>query len=396
MGILYTYRVKAFTGSHESGYSNEASHETFFPAPVNLKISASTEYSVTFVWQDQCNFEQGYVVKYIRQDGMDTTTVLIPANSTSYTLDDISKEYIYYFKVYAYTPFNESASLTAYSGYRKEFVPEAQLTGLSKMIRGLDFSANSALLAAGDENGQVKVWDTGTWSQRQSLSADTAAVPDMVTALNFAGTNPWLAMGGLGGTVRVVNSTFWSEVAYLFLNAYTLYDVKFSPNDQCLAAAQYKFIYVWSTDGWSLSKNLTGHNDAIYSIAFSKNGAWLASAGRDQDIRIWSTQTWTTIQTLTGHNHTVRTWCAFLRTRNGWLRPVKTRPLKSGQHRTGLTSMTSRGINTRCLPLIFQGTGNGWPAAMMDRTGCVSGLLKAGNKSTRLMPQDRERLPRCA
>ena len=305
LGILYTYRVKAFTGSHESAYSNEASRETFFPAPVNLQISASTEYSVTFVWQDQCNFEQGYVVKYIRQDGLDTTTVLLEASSTTYTLDDISKEYVYYFKVYAYTPFNESASLAAYTGYRKEFVPEAQLTGLNSMIRSLDFSTNSALLAAGDDNGQVRVWDTGTWSQRQSLSADTAAVPDMVTALNFAGANPWLAMGDLGGTVRVVNSTSWSEVAYLFLNAYSLYDVKFSPNDQYLAAAQYKFIYVWATDGWSLSKNLTGHNDAIHSVAFSKNGTWLASAGKDQGVRIWSTQSWSTIQTLSGHTGAV-------------------------------------------------------------------------------------------
>jgi len=50
---------------------------------------------------------------------------------------------------------------------------------------------------------------------------------------------------------------------------------------------------------------LSGHSDAVNSVAFSPDGQMLASASDDKTIKLWSVETGKTLRTLSGHSHWV-------------------------------------------------------------------------------------------
>src|SRR5438309_2151745 len=50
---------------------------------------------------------------------------------------------------------------------------------------------------------------------------------------------------------------------------------------------------------------LRGHGDGIFCVAFSPDGARLASAGRDQTVRVWDTATGQQVLLCKGHSHQV-------------------------------------------------------------------------------------------
>ncbi|NQT17289.1 MAG: protein kinase, partial [Planctomycetes bacterium] len=54
-----------------------------------------------------------------------------------------------------------------------------------------------------------------------------------------------------------------------------------------------------------LRRTLTGHGDHVESIAFSPDGAFLASGGRDRTVRLWDPETGDLLRTLEGHTDPV-------------------------------------------------------------------------------------------
>ena len=54
-------------------------------------------------------------------------------------------------------------------------------------------------------------------------------------------------------------------------------------------------------------KSIKGHSDALYNVAFSPDGALIASGSFDQTIKLWSTKNGELINTL-GHSSSVWFW----------------------------------------------------------------------------------------
>ncbi|HXL90647.1 MAG TPA: CHAT domain-containing protein [Streptosporangiaceae bacterium] len=55
-----------------------------------------------------------------------------------------------------------------------------------------------------------------------------------------------------------------------------------------------------------LVRTMAGHTDPVWSVAFSPDGALLASASGDRTVRLWNPATGTSLRTLTGHADAVR------------------------------------------------------------------------------------------
>ena len=66
------------------------------------------------------------------------------------------------------------------------------------------------------------------------------------------------------------------------------------------------------------TKNIAAHNWAIYDMAFSENGKYLATASRDKTIKIWDANQLKVLQRIegfkdSGHTHSVNAilWLAY-------------------------------------------------------------------------------------
>ncbi|MEB3210544.1 MAG: TIR domain-containing protein [Leptolyngbyaceae bacterium] len=67
-----------------------------------------------------------------------------------------------------------------------------------------------------------------------------------------------------------------------------VFSVAYSPDGQFIASAgNDKTIRIWDKDGESLYPHLEGHQDAVVSLAFSPEGQLLASASHDGRVKLW-------------------------------------------------------------------------------------------------------------
>jgi WD40 repeat protein/tRNA A-37 threonylcarbamoyl transferase component Bud32 len=117
----------------------------------------------------------------------------------------------------------------------------------------------------------------------------------------FHPTADLLACSGGRATVNVYNPRTKQAVVELGTTADAVWDVAFSPDGKWLAAAgdSDKTVHVWEVATWTKVVTLTGAADAFRSLAFSPDGRTLAGGSVDGAVYLWDTATWQRQATLT-------------------------------------------------------------------------------------------------
>jgi uncharacterized protein YukE len=90
----------------------------------------------------------------------------------------------------------------------------------------------------------------------------------------------------------------WSLVRTLSGHDNSVYSVAYSPDGRRIASADYYTIKIWDAETGALIRILSGHGRNINSVAYSPDGRRIVSGSADYTIKIWDAETGALIRTL--------------------------------------------------------------------------------------------------
>jgi len=187
-------------------------------------------------------------------------------------------------------------------------------SSVNPAIGGVAFSPNGKTLVTADGDRTVDLWDLGSGrllSSTQPPDSDSTANPTdaaispngNLLAVPYVNGQVWLWNAATGQVVRVINADYQAGNVSVG-GGYNVWAVAFSPDGRLLATADGD----WNTRVWNVA---TGHllftlkasqpsDDGVGGVAFSPDGKTLATADGSGAVQLWNVATRRPIGTF-GH-----------------------------------------------------------------------------------------------
>ena len=192
------------------------------------------------------------------------------------------------------------------AGWQDTIGDKAQvLPGGDTKLTGVAISPDGKIIAAGTEDGAVRVWDSG------DNFADSRAVGSKhdgrVTSLAMS-SDGLIAAAGVDGNV-----TIWSSVAQQsmppIMGDGEIFALAFDASGHRLAVGRADgTIQLFDIVGpvvLEATSRRDAHLGGVMSLAFSPDGKLLASGGADNRVRLWNPESIEPIKDMNGHTATV-------------------------------------------------------------------------------------------
>jgi WD40 repeat protein len=159
------------------------------------------------------------------------------------------------------------------------------LQGHQEPLSSLIFSPLSdSLLISAAADGTMRFWDVEQASELRLLQAGE---PNFPLVVNSSLNGELLAHSN--GPKTIVRNTHTGEIVSSWESQHGRADaIAFSPNHQSLATAHGDHsIELHDVSTGNVTATLTGHDDRVTDIVFSKDGRTLFSASADGTVRVW-------------------------------------------------------------------------------------------------------------
>lgn len=204
-------------------------------------------------------------------------------------------------------------------------------------ITSLSFSPDGTMLAAGDQSGVVRLWDSESWASVGTLQTDSEADFGAVWSVDFSPDGSLLALGRHDGIVDVWNIQERGILGQIKTSLAPILSVEFSPDGSKLLLSNsdgrmsgtaevyevqsgamlsqqtslngYPWLMAFSSDGHALavswSNGTVSISDAeslallqiievgseVFGLAYSPSGDLLAAGLENGNIKIWDAAT---------------------------------------------------------------------------------------------------------
>jgi WD40 repeat protein/uncharacterized caspase-like protein len=189
-----------------------------------------------------------------------------------------------------------------------EFFLDFDTGGHRAFIKDLVFSPDGEFLLSASDDKTIRVWD---WQKQETVRTFRGFVGEKhegkIFGLAISPDGKTVAAGGYFGTglgesppygdVRLFDFRTGKVTAVLKAQEFAVYDVAFSPDGQYLAAGgQDGFAYVWRRDesaemGWTADTKLDADSWHIQKVEFAAGGSRLIAATTDNGVRLFDMAT---------------------------------------------------------------------------------------------------------
>lgn len=299
--ILYVYNVS--TGEQERAFSahNDWIRNVSWSADGQYVAAASDDATAT-VW----SITEGNLVKTHRShDDYCRDVAFAPSGNTLVTCSDDLNIYVY-----------DSAT---------DNIPNQNLKGHENWVMAIDWSPKGRSLASADNGGSIIVHSlkNGDRTFYNSVEPETAWMdvefsPDgayiaAVSAYELAiyevgETRPVTRLTPDGAAMVVTNEADENALEALLAEILPTASQLYPSSDQELLGVidvDYGLQVINMKEG-SVQYAISDHSDWIRDVAWSTNGAWVATASDDQMVGVWDAQTGEMQHFLSGHTDWVR------------------------------------------------------------------------------------------
>jgi WD40 repeat protein/serine/threonine protein kinase len=162
----------------------------------------------------------------------------------------------------------------------------------------LALSPDGRLLAAGSNDGIVKLWDTERWEEVRAFPAHGGHIHRVA----FSPCGKHLATTSWDKTVRVWDVKTGERLHSLQRGNDLAAAVLFSREGHWLAVGRSDGVQIWDAATGRLLRTLPGSWDNIQGMALSPDGRCLAVGNNlDQTVRLWDTASWVELRALGPH-----------------------------------------------------------------------------------------------
>jgi WD40 repeat protein len=174
--------------------------------------------------------------------------------------------------------------------------------GHTGWIGAIAFSSDSSILVSGSEDQTVRLWDINTGLAKKTFKGHAHGV----WSVTFSPDGHMLASGSWDKTLRLWDVNTGSCLKVLSGHNSWVHSVAFSPDGQTLVSGSWdKTLRLWDVSTGEALRTFQGHDDGVHSVAFSPDGYTIASASSDQTVRLWDVSTGLALRSFKGHDDEV-------------------------------------------------------------------------------------------